>query len=389
MRFVILLVAVCPVAFAQSEAYERARRLLGDGRPRKPPPFIGICCGAQPESADLHLNLSVAEYKAAHFREAAASASEALKLAPDLLPASLFLGASYLELGRFKEAVDALRRVIAADPRERNGRLMLAEALAGAGDPKSAIQQFRNAAELLATNPRVWYGLAASYDTAGDKAAAAQAWDRLSALPPSVQSHMRNAEVFNKALRWQEAVIEWTEALKIEPGNSKVRYGLAWSLFRNRDYDATLETLKPLLPAPTADVRFLYGASLLNLQRPSEAIPHLRSALAINPGLLPASAALGQALLQTGEAGGSDSTARRFHVDRSGRKHTLPTFPRVSTDEEYGRGTKGAGRVPTAQIQAFGESLSLRRFLNVKCLTSLYIPKCLPHSARPHYLDLL
>jgi predicted Zn-dependent protease len=221
-----------------------------------------------------------------------------LKLAPYLVPASLFLGASYLELGRFKEAVDALRRVVAADPRERNGRLMLAEALAGAGDTKSAIEQFRGAAELLPTNPRVWYGLAASYDAAGEKAAAAQAWDRLSTLPPSVQSHMRNAEVLNKALRWQEAVTEWNEALKIEPGNRKVRYGLAWSLFRNRDYDATLETLKPLLAAPTADVRFLYGASLLNLQRPSEAIPHLRSALAINPGLLSASAALGQALLQ-------------------------------------------------------------------------------------------
>jgi predicted Zn-dependent protease len=297
MRFVIFLIAVCSVALAQSEEYERAQRLLRDGRPTEAAAIYRDLLRTQPKSADLHLNLSVAEYKAAHFHEAAASASEALKLAPYLVPASLFLGASYLELGRFNEAVDALRRVVAADPRERNGRLMLAEALAGAGD-KSAIEQFRAAAELLQTNPRVWYGLAASYDAAGEKAAAAQAWDRLSTLPPSVQSHMRNAEVLNKALRWQEAVSEWKEALQIEPGNSKVRYGLAWSLFRNRDYDATLETLKPLLPAATADVRFLYGASLLNLQRPSEAIPHLRSALAINPGLLPASAALGQALLQ-------------------------------------------------------------------------------------------
>ncbi len=298
MRLAILLIGLCPVAFAQSEAYERARRLLADGRPTEAAAIYRDLLRAQPASADLHLNLSVAEYKAARFREAAASASDALKLAPDLLPANLFLGASYLELGRFKDAVDALRRVVAADPHERNGRLMLAEALAGAGDPNSAIQHFRGAGELLPTNPRVWYGLATSYETVGDKAAAAQAWDRLSALPPSVQSHMRNAEVFNRALRWHEAATEWTEALKIEPGNSKIRYGLAWSLFRNRDYDATLETLKPLLQEPTADVRFLYGASLLNLQRPSEAIPHLRSALAINPDLLPASAALGQALLQ-------------------------------------------------------------------------------------------
>ena len=143
MRFAILLIGLCPVAFAQSEAYERARRLLADGRPTEAAAIYRDLLRAQPRSADLHLNLSVAEYKAARFREAAASASDALKLAPDLLPANLFLGASYLELGRFKDAVDALRRVVAADPHERNGRLMLAEALAGAGDPNSAIQHFR------------------------------------------------------------------------------------------------------------------------------------------------------------------------------------------------------------------------------------------------------
>ena len=34
-------------------------------------------------------------------------------------------------------------------------------------------------------------------------------------------------------------------------------------------------------------------------------------------------------------------------------------------------------------------SLSDRRFTDVKCLISLYIPKCLPYTARPQYLDLL
>ncbi len=39
----------------------------------------------------------------------------------------------------------------------------------------------------------------------------------------------------------------------------------------------------------------------MNLQRPVEAIPYLRKALVRVPHLLPASAALGQALLQTGQ----------------------------------------------------------------------------------------
>jgi predicted Zn-dependent protease len=49
-------------------------------------------------------------------------------------------------------------------------------------------------------------------------------------------------------------------------------------------------------------VNFLCGATLLNLQRPTEAVPYLRSAVTTNPRLLPTPAAIGQALLQTGKA---------------------------------------------------------------------------------------
>jgi predicted Zn-dependent protease len=301
MRLPILLILGCLAGFGQGDDYERARRLLANGRPAEAAAIYRQLLRAQPRSSDLYVNLSVAEYKAARFHEAAASASEALKIAPDLLPARLFLGASYLELARFEEAVEALERVVAADPRERNGQLMLAEALAGAGDPKRALAHFRAATELLPTNPRALYGLASACEAVGEKAAAAAAWAKLSALPASAQSHMRNAEVFNQSLRWQEASREWNEALKKEPANRKARYGLAWSQFRNRDYDTALQTLEPLLSTPTVDVQFVYGASLLNLQRPSEAVPYLQSALDLNPALVPARAALGQALLQMGK----------------------------------------------------------------------------------------
>jgi predicted Zn-dependent protease len=298
MRLAALGLAGCLLALAQSEEYERARELLAGGHAAEAAAIYRNMLRSQPAKADLYLNLSVAEYKAARFREAAASASEALKLAPDLLPANLFLGASYLELGRFEDAAQALGRVVAADPRERNGRLMLAEALAGAGKPKEAIEHFRAAAGLLPANPRVWYGLGMSYEAVGEKAGAEEAWKQLMALPPSVQSHVRSAELLSAASRWQEAASQWKEALRLAPENRKARYGLAWSLFRNRDYSAALDALKPILPSGTADVQFLYGASLLNLQRPSESIPYLRAALAIDSGLLPATAALGQALLQ-------------------------------------------------------------------------------------------
>jgi predicted Zn-dependent protease len=79
--------------------------------------------------------------------------------------------------------------------------------------------------------------------------------------------------------------------------------GLGEALFRSRDYEAAMATLKPLLNSSSAEAQFLYGASLLNLQQPVEAIPYLREAIARDARLPAARAALGQALLQTGKSG--------------------------------------------------------------------------------------
>jgi predicted Zn-dependent protease len=183
------------------------------------------------------LNLSIAEYKAGNFREAADSAVSALNRAPDLLPARLFLGASYLELGEFAKAVAALERVVKQDLRDRNARVLLAQA---------------------------------------------------------------RAKLHDAALRWRESALEWAEALKLAPENPKVRFGLAWALFRSRDYDGAMATIKPLLTDPSA--QFLFGASLLNLGQPAEAMPYLQRAIGGDSSMLPARAALGQALLQAGKA---------------------------------------------------------------------------------------
>jgi predicted Zn-dependent protease len=288
---------------AQAAESERARELLVTGHTAEAAAIYRELARAHPDDVNALLNLSIAEYKGADFRGAAASAAAALKLKPDFTPASLFLGASYLKLGEFGKAVDALARLVAKDPRERNGRLMLGEALVGAGRPSDAVNQLRVAAEMLPSNPRVWYELGRAYETLGLKQPASEAWERLMTLPPSLESHQHAAEVNDAGHRWREGAREWMEALKFAPEDRSVRVGLAWSLFRSRDYEAAMVNLKPLLGVgASAETQFLYGASLLNLQKPEEAMSYLRAALVIDLRLLPAKAALGQALLQTGKA---------------------------------------------------------------------------------------
>jgi tetratricopeptide (TPR) repeat protein len=284
-----------------SPDHERAARLLASGQAAEAAAVYRRLSQAEPRNAALLLNLAIAEYKAADFRHAAASSSAALKLDPGLVPARLFLGASLLELGDYTNAIPALEQVVQADPGERNARLMLAEALLGSGRPAPALEHFRAAAQMLPSNPRLWYGLGRAAESAGDREAAAEAWTRLAALPPSLESHLHAAAVHDAQSRWRDAASEWGQALKFAPQNKSVRTALAWSLYRLRDYSAALSAIEPLIPAGGADVLFLRGASLLNLQRPDEALPWLRKSVAANRDLLPAQAALGQALLQTGK----------------------------------------------------------------------------------------
>jgi len=186
------MAAGCCIA-AETADSERARQLLTSGRAAEAAVIYRKLLRANSDNAELMLNLSVAEYKAGNFRQAADSAAAALKRAPDLLPARLFLGASYLELGEFTKSVDQLERAVKDDPRDRNARLLHAEA---------------------------------------------------------------RARLHDAALRWRESAVAWDEALKLAPENSKVRFGLAWAQFRSRDYDAAMATLKPLLTDPSSQFLF-------------------------------------------------------------------------------------------------------------------------------------
>jgi len=113
--------------------YGRAQELMTAGKVDEAISIYQALVRDSPDNPVLLLNLSVAEYTGRRFREAAATATAALKLQPDLLPARLFLGASYLELGELPAAIESLKTVVAANPRERNGRLMLGLALLQAG----------------------------------------------------------------------------------------------------------------------------------------------------------------------------------------------------------------------------------------------------------------
>ena len=411
-----------------NEKAERARELVLAGKPEQAIPVYRELARALPDNPEMLMNLCIAEFKARHYRDAVGTAQAALKLAPGLLTANLFLGASYAELGENAQAVAPLESVIAAQSNDKNARLMLAGALLALNRFDDAVMHFEKAADLAPGNPKVWYGLGQSYDQLSEQASrkleqatpesayaialaadaavgerrygtafryyrqalsiqasakeaemrgiheglaavynqtghqawaahegnlerkvpapdctkriveceflagrdgavvqatrskqdaeayywaakayrrlARQAYEHLQRLPPSLESHLYAARDYDTQGLYREAGNEWRAALTLSPDDAHVQTSLVWSLYRARDYEAALALLQDFKKKGTEfrELSFLYGAALLNLEKPESAIPYLEAAVRNGAQFLPAESALGQAFLRAGRA---------------------------------------------------------------------------------------
>ena len=129
-----------------------------------------------------------------------------------------------------------------------------------------------------------------------------QAFFRLGQLPPSVELHRLRAEIARDQNQPLEAVKEWRAALAIAPGDRGLQEELATSLLMAGDYRAALDQAKATLQAaPTAELNFIAGESLVRLEDPENGLPYLRAAVAADPKLMAADASLGLALSRVGK----------------------------------------------------------------------------------------
>lgn len=193
------------------------------GKPDEAIPIYLRLAQSFPGNPDLLLNLCIAEFQASRYRDAASHAQAALNLKPDLAPADLFLGSSYLALGEHAKAVGPLKKAVDAMPGDRNARLALGEALLGSQQYEDALSQFQTSSQQMADNPRAWYGLGRTCE-----ALAAQAGDQLKTkFPASGYSSALAGDACLKQRRFGCAFAAYREALARGPILPGVHAGLA------------------------------------------------------------------------------------------------------------------------------------------------------------------
>ena len=250
MKPVLLLLATS-VLWAQPEdaaaRSRRARELVVAGKVEEAIPIYQGLVREHPDDAAVLVSLSIAEFKAKRYRDSATHASAALALQPESLAANLFLGASYEELGEHSLALPPLEKVLAAQPQERNARLMLAEALLNLERYEEAAAHFQKASELAPENPTVWYGLGRAFDALSENA-----FRQLeNAGPESQYWHALVADQYLRQRRYGNAFTQYRLALEGRDALPGLHTGLA-TVYKRTGHSAwaDIETQRELRTAP-------------------------------------------------------------------------------------------------------------------------------------------
>jgi predicted Zn-dependent protease len=128
---------------------------------------------------------------------------------------------------------------------------------------------------------------------------AASAFDHLSQLPESIQIHAFKAQILRDHNRSIDAANEWRAALKLAPGDVKVKREYAAALFDAKDYPSAVPLLEEaLVREPRApDLNYMLGASLWHMEQGEKALPYLESALRASSPVVPADGVIGLVLV--------------------------------------------------------------------------------------------
>ncbi len=162
-----LLLLIATHTLSQSPALieksKRGKQLMAEQKFEEAASIYRELVQAVPNNPGLLLNLGMALHLAGHSRQAIAPLENALKLDPDITPAWLFLGASYLSADDPDRSLAPLEKYVRLQPDDPGGYQTYADALLATNKFREAISEYKKQGEIEPNNPHVWYGLNRSY----------------------------------------------------------------------------------------------------------------------------------------------------------------------------------------------------------------------------------
>ncbi len=159
-----------------------------------------------------------------------------------------FLGSSYVESGRFAEAIAPLEHALRLDPRSANAHNQLGAALFSLGRAREAIPHFRQAAALSPDDERMQFNLGYALNATGQPSDAALAFRRAIAINPEFGEAHDSLGVFLLSRnQLAEAIAHLTKAVALLPNSAEAHSNLGGALANAGKIDEGIQHLRRAL----------------------------------------------------------------------------------------------------------------------------------------------
>lgn len=257
----------------------------------------------EPGHPGVRSNLGAAYVRLGRFEEAVAQYQEALRMDSANSAARFNLALAHYKAAQLPEAIKAFEAVLAAAPANRPAVLLLADALLQSGQFQQVIDLLSPREEQFAGDLAFGYVLGTALLRTSQHERAQVYLDRIFSAGPSAEAHLLMATALMETRDYSGALAELRKGLDLNPDLPSLRTTYARALFGSGDHDGAVRELQRALRLTPNDfdANLQLGALLRRDERHKEAAAYLRRAVQLRPHDPAARVGLAGALISLGE----------------------------------------------------------------------------------------
>jgi len=223
--------------------------------PRRPPVRVRVGPKSTDEMAELGLQFlprSAADgafiaqsFVERHMRENIALGEMRVREEPRNAEYQAFLGAAYIEVGRFADAIAPLEAALRINPKSHDAHNDLATVLLSMNRLPDALAHVRQAAALAPRNESIQFNLGNALNKSGRPAEAAAAYERALAINPGFpDAHANLGSLLFSQGRVKDALPHFERAVALMPTSAILRSNLASALGAAGRYQEALQQVR-------------------------------------------------------------------------------------------------------------------------------------------------
>jgi tetratricopeptide (TPR) repeat protein len=247
---------------------------------------------AHPASSEAYAHLGLLEARQEHYKQAVPLYRRALALDPHVPGLRLNLGLALFKGGELKESISEFKILLKSappnSPEAQRLTLLVAMAEYGVGDYAAAVPYLKEVAANDPNNLQLLLALAHSCLWSKQYQCVLDTYHKMLMLnAESAEADMLAGEALDELKDVPGAIQQFRNAIKANPREPDVHFGLGYLLWTQRQYpEAAAELQAELADNPNHAQALTYlGDADMQLNHADLALPMLEKAVQINPGL--------------------------------------------------------------------------------------------------------